>query len=443
MERLCVERGENIAQMIMRGRHGPVFRPVDRHGRVATERLSGEAVSLIVKERVAAAGIDASGFSGHSLRAGFATSATLAGVSSLKIRAQTGHASDAMLARYVRDGENVCRQCGRGAALRAAERQVSGGSWQCVVALVDGILRAAGVYWCGVCSARGRRAMKQRIKIIFIGGVLALALFGVAMAGPLEDGAAAFQRGDYATAMSFCRPLADQGNADAQALIGVMYEAGEGVPQDYPQAAMLFRKAADQGLAPAQYFLGEMYENGQGGVPQDYAQAYTWYKLAASNAADDRTRDMDVKARDSIAARMAASGIPSVTTTNASAITFEEQGGTFVLPVLINNAITLSFVVDSGAADVSIPRDVFSTLIRSNTISQADIIGRKTYRLADGSTSVETTFRIRVLKVGDRELQNVTASVPPETGSLLLGQSFLSRFKSWSIDNQRHVLLLN
>jgi integrase len=84
---------------------GPVFRPVDRHRRDGPERLSGEAVSLIVKERVAAAGIDASGFSGHSLRAGFATSATQAGVSSLKIRAQTGHASDAMLARYVREGE--------------------------------------------------------------------------------------------------------------------------------------------------------------------------------------------------------------------------------------------------------------------------------------------------------------------------------------------------
>jgi integrase len=69
--------------------HGPVFRPVDRHGRMAAERLSGEAVSLIVKERVAAAGIDVSGFSGHSLRAGFATSATQAGVSSLKIRAQS------------------------------------------------------------------------------------------------------------------------------------------------------------------------------------------------------------------------------------------------------------------------------------------------------------------------------------------------------------------
>ena len=78
---------------------------VDRHGRVASERLSGQAVSLIVKERVAAANIDPTGFSGHSLRAGFATSAVQAGVSTLKIRGQTGHASDAMLARYVRDGE--------------------------------------------------------------------------------------------------------------------------------------------------------------------------------------------------------------------------------------------------------------------------------------------------------------------------------------------------
>ena len=84
---------------------GPVFRPVDRHGRIASERLSGEAVSLIVKGRVAAAGVDPTGFSGHSLRAGFATSAVQAGVSTLKIRAQTGHASDAMLARYIRDGE--------------------------------------------------------------------------------------------------------------------------------------------------------------------------------------------------------------------------------------------------------------------------------------------------------------------------------------------------
>jgi len=84
---------------------GPVFRPVDRHGRVSIGRLSGEAVSLILCDRIAAAGFDPTGYSGHSLRAGFATSATRAGVSTFKIRQQTGHASDAMLSRYVRDGE--------------------------------------------------------------------------------------------------------------------------------------------------------------------------------------------------------------------------------------------------------------------------------------------------------------------------------------------------
>jgi integrase len=84
---------------------GPVFRPVDRHGRVSARRLSGEAVSLIVRDRMDAAGFDATGYSGHSLRAGFATSATRAGVSTFRIRQQTGHASDAMLYRYIRDGD--------------------------------------------------------------------------------------------------------------------------------------------------------------------------------------------------------------------------------------------------------------------------------------------------------------------------------------------------
>jgi integrase len=84
---------------------GAIFRPVDRHGRVQKGRLSGEAVSLVVQERVAAVGLDPSPYSGHSLRAGFATSAAQAGVLTSRIRAQTRHASEAMLARYVREGE--------------------------------------------------------------------------------------------------------------------------------------------------------------------------------------------------------------------------------------------------------------------------------------------------------------------------------------------------
>jgi len=84
---------------------GAIFHPINRHSQLQPERLSGDAVSEVIRERLAAVGIDPTGYSGHSLRAGFATSAAQAGASTLKIRAQTGHASDAMLKRYIRDGE--------------------------------------------------------------------------------------------------------------------------------------------------------------------------------------------------------------------------------------------------------------------------------------------------------------------------------------------------
>jgi integrase len=84
---------------------GAIFRPVDRHGRIHHARLSGEAVSLVVRKRVAAVGLDPTRYSGHSLRAGLATSAAQRGVPTSRIKAQTRHASDAMLSRYIREGE--------------------------------------------------------------------------------------------------------------------------------------------------------------------------------------------------------------------------------------------------------------------------------------------------------------------------------------------------
>ena len=84
---------------------GPMFRPVCRHGHITPNRLSGEAVSAIVKARADLIGLRSGDYSGHSLRSGLATSAAMAGVSSWKIRQQTGHASEATLSRYIRDGE--------------------------------------------------------------------------------------------------------------------------------------------------------------------------------------------------------------------------------------------------------------------------------------------------------------------------------------------------
>jgi predicted aspartyl protease len=136
--------------------------------------------------------------------------------------------------------------------------------------------------------------------------------------------------------------------------------------------------------------------------------------------------------------------IPTATESSSSAISvpMRMEGGTYVVPVLINGAITLDFVVDSGAGDVSIPADVVMTLMRTGTLQEADFLEKRTYVLADGSTVPSQTFRIWSLKVGNKVVENVTGSVAPVKGSLLLGQSFLGRFGSWRVDNNKHVLIL-
>jgi clan AA aspartic protease (TIGR02281 family) len=123
-------------------------------------------------------------------------------------------------------------------------------------------------------------------------------------------------------------------------------------------------------------------------------------------------------------------------------IPLQNDGGVYAVPVRINGVITLDFIVDSGASDVVIPADVATTLIRTGTISDDDYIGNTEYMLADGSTTKSDRFTLRELKVGELTLSNVTASIGPVKSTLLLGQSFLSKLGSWSIDNSRHVLRL-
>ncbi len=83
---------------------GPIFRPINRHGKMATFRLSGAAVADVVKRYVGMGGLDTANFAGHSLRSGLATSAAMAGASERSIMNQTGHRSLNMVRRYIRDG---------------------------------------------------------------------------------------------------------------------------------------------------------------------------------------------------------------------------------------------------------------------------------------------------------------------------------------------------
>ena len=95
-----------------------------------------------------------------------------------------------------------------------------------------------------------------------------------------QQGLEATERGDYQTAFKLWLPLAEQGNAISQFLVGVMYFEGQGVKQDDFEAVKWYRKAAEQGDADAQYNLGVMYRVGQG-VKQDYFEAMKWYRKTA------------------------------------------------------------------------------------------------------------------------------------------------------------------
>ena len=113
-----------------------------------------------------------------------------------------------------------------------------------------------------------------------------------------------------------------------------------------------------------------------------------------------------------------------------------------MLPVRINDTVTVPFVLDSGAAEVSIPNDVFSVLRRSDTINQSDFIGTGAYTLADGTTVSSDRYILHKMSVGDHIITDVVANVVSIKGDPLLGQSFLQKLPAWTLDNAQHALVL-
>lgn len=130
-----------------------------------------------------------------------------------------------------------------------------------------------------------------------LSALIVVVLIGSAGAAPtVRQGTAAMARQDYAAAAAILSPLAQHGNADAQAYMGYLYQIGRGVPQDFTQAALWYRRAAEQGQSWGQFQLGMFYDQGHG-VPVDVVEAEKWLILATAGApptsADDRTRIRD------------------------------------------------------------------------------------------------------------------------------------------------------
>jgi hypothetical protein len=128
----------------------------------------------------------------------------------------------------------------------------------------------------GECSSAGFRAALAALLVLAV-------LVEAAIAGPLENASAAFQRGDYATTRRIMQSLAEQGDPAAQWHLGNMYYRGLGVPsENYGEAMKWYREAAKQGHVEAQDALGNMYYHGLG-VQPNYVPAYMWSNLAIAN----------------------------------------------------------------------------------------------------------------------------------------------------------------
>ena len=120
----------------------------------------------------------------------------------------------------------------------------------------------------------------------------------------------------------------------------------------------------------------------------------------------------------------------------------ESPGGSDYLPVRVNRTLSVPFALDTGSEPGQIPLDVYLVLMRNGSISPSDGRGSVTLINADGSSRKARRFVIHELKVGDRIVTKVLGTVSSPDTTPLLGQSFLRRLGSYTIDNQRHVLSL-
>ncbi|MCI0404643.1 MAG: sel1 repeat family protein [candidate division Zixibacteria bacterium] len=128
--------------------------------------------------------------------------------------------------------------------------------------------------------------MKNVVSVTALCAILLLAPNYSLHASTTDNAVKAIQKGDFETALKELRPLTQKNDPNAQFLMGMLYEAGNGVPKDPAVAASWYRKAAEQNHPVAQLFLGVLYYYGTG-VAKDYKKAAHWLQAPANNGNDE------------------------------------------------------------------------------------------------------------------------------------------------------------
>ena len=150
-----------------------------------------------------------------------------------------------------------------------------------------------------------------------------------------------YQSGQYNVALSYWMPLADQGNADAQLNVGLMYDTGRGVAEDPARAVDWYRQSAERGLAAAQYNLALMYASGRG-IERDAGQAQFWLEQAAGQGLDDARERLAKYTGDS--STSAAQAIVQENSSFIDSLSGSSTGTAW--PVSANYAVTSNHVVE-------------------------------------------------------------------------------------------------
>jgi TPR repeat protein len=234
------------------------------------------------------------------------------------------------------------------------------------------------------------------------------------------------------------RLAADGGVTQAQVDLAGRYLMGDGTPINHGEAARLSRLAADKGDGMGQLLLAICYETGAG-VGRDRSEAIRLYRLSAGQGNATAQKSL---ARLGVEPAPPAANQPRTVPSTTLTVTLRRQSGVLMVPAVLNDTVSANFVVDSGASDVVIPEHLLQELRQAGKFKDADFTGTQMVKIADGSVVKSRTFVLRRFSVSNRVLENVRASVAPSSAAPLLGQTFLQRFSSWSIDNERQVLLL-
>ena len=159
----------------------------------------------------------------------------------------------------------------------------------------------------------------------------------------------------------------------------------------------------------------------------------------------DDFRALIVKYKEKLAARIEKMGI-DMTAGKEEQITevpiTRKAGGTFNVDCSVNG-LALNMIFDTGASDVSISKVEADFMLKNNYLSMSDIKGKQYYQTADGGISEGTVITLKEVRIGDAVLHNVDASVvKSQKAPLLLGESVLQKFGTFTVDNINSKLII-